>query len=159
MRAKQIASAIKSAKTEVKRTMERQRAASAALMSTQYIVTHIASMVLHFLADVQSKTPAQFWLSAYGGDEVTLTFYVTGVQSFKDPAIIKTCSFLEGIFDESATDDHASARNRDIRFRKGLGALRVNLALYADEESASCRRIEIGRKTVEQVEYKLVCEE
>lgn len=157
MRAK-ISSAIRTAKTEVRRTITRQREALSALAKHQLAVTQVAGMVLHFLDPAKART-AEFWLSTWGGEEVTLTFYVSGLDSFKDPAVVKACAFLNGIFEDCETTDCASARNRDVTFRGGMGPLKVKLALYADSESASCKRIEVGREYREEVQYKMVCED
>lgn len=157
MKAK-ISSAIRSAKSEVRRSITAYRSAMSALQAHEIIVAHLAGMVLHFLATAKCKSH-EFWLSAYGDSEVVLTFYMSGLESFKDPAIVKACAFLDGAFEDCRTEDYAASHNRDISFRGGMGPLRVKLALYADSESASCKRIEVGRSLREEVQYKLVCED
>lgn len=96
-----------------------------------------------------------------GTGDVSLGFSVTGLSSFKDPAILELIESLMGEGLEFNNHDYAAAINRafhgTMTTESGL-QIKVAIRAYVKDDSVSCRRIVKSSKFVEQYEFEIVCD-
>ena len=86
--------------------------------------------------------------------EPSISVYLWNLDSFKDERLT---TLLERLMDhgEPSTKEYAEALNKDFRF--DLGDAKVQICAYVRTDSATCRKIQIDTKTVEQPVYKIIC--
>lgn len=96
-----------------------------------------------------------------GSTEVSFRFSVSGLPSFKDPALVDLIESLMGHGFEFTNHDCAAAINRDFNghmtTESGL-KIDVYICAYVKNDSDVCRRVVKSSKTVEQFEYEIVCD-
>ena len=88
----------------------------------------------------------------------TVTFYVAGLDSFKDDRLVSMLWYL-GTLDgerEAKSEDYAQALNRTYRFQFDGFVIRVDATVKSD--SPICRKVVVGSKTEVVNEYKIVCD-
>ena len=81
----------------------------------------------------------------------TVTFYVAGLDSFKDERLVSMLWYL-GTLDgerEAKSEDYAQALNRTYRFQ---------FDATVKSDSPICRKVVVGSKTEVVNEYKIVCD-
>jgi hypothetical protein len=88
----------------------------------------------------------------------SVTFYVAGLDSFKDQRLESMLWFL-GSLDgsrDARTTDYAAALNRIYKFDFDGFLVRVDATVKSD--SPICRKVVVGSKTEVVNEYKIVCD-
>jgi len=115
--------------------------------------------ILTLLRGLKGKAETDVWISSHWQDQVQIGFTIQRVASFKDPALMAAFELAGTLCpDNHKTNDYAACLNRDFHFESPTMVLKF--AVYADDGSASCKRVEVGRKMVEreEIEYKIVCD-
>lgn len=157
MSTKQIAAnALREGMRSVQQTLSETRRSIATLREQRKALRMMMDTVLFFLTQMNHSS-LSVWVSAYGRKPV-VTFYVNGIDGFKDPHLAKAIEFLTVLCPDVETRDYAEAVNRDFHF-KGE-SFNASIAAYVKSDSDTCKRIEVSRKTVQrdEVEYKIVCD-
>lgn len=113
--------------------------------------------VLFFLTQM-NRSSLSVWVSDGYKAKPTVTFYMNGIDGFKDPNLARAIEFISILCPEAETRDYPEAINRDYSF-KGE-SFDVRIAAYVKNDSESCKRIEVSRKSVQrdEIQYKLVCD-
>jgi len=93
-------------------------------------------------------------------DSVRPTVYLTliNLDSFKDDRLVSRLWYLSNIDGarEARSTDYPASLNRDYRY--DMGDFQVLVSAYVRGDSATCRKVVVGRKTEVVNEYKIVCE-
>lgn len=145
---------MRDARATLARSAKRAVEAQKELRAVEPMFLMMISLIMFLFKDGK-KTPYVWVRNDY---QPTLTFMVEKLDSFKDPALIRAIETLAGFTGaELKSEDYPQSLNRDFLF-DGQG-YKVRLSAYADKDSASCKRVEIGRRTEEIVEYQLVCDD
>ena len=92
----------------------------------------------------------------YGGISTTY-IYITlfNLNGFRDERLTKTLDAMLAFTDTIKESESAQWHQKTYEAR--LGQVEIKVSAYVDEESETCKRVEIGRELVEQVKYKMVC--
>jgi hypothetical protein len=115
----------------------------------------------------QLLTPLLYILGALGNVRVELyagkpVVYISmfSLDSFKQTELVNAISYLTDVTEKSSgkisSEDWAAAVNRDFRFE--TENWRVCLNAYVKDDSPTCRRVVVGTKMVEQVQYEISCD-
>ena len=91
--------------------------------------------------------------ASYGEPDIHV--YLWKLDSFKDERLTTLLERLMDLADPEVRE-YPEALNKDYRF--DLGDARVHISAYVKSDSASCRRIQVDTKTVEQPVYKIICD-
>lgn len=91
--------------------------------------------------------------ASYG--EPSIGVYLWKLDSFKDERLTTLLERLMDLADPEVRE-YPESLNKDYRF--DLGDARVQISAYVKSDSASCRRIQVDTKTVEQPVYKIICD-
>jgi hypothetical protein len=122
-----------------------------------------AKQALSVKAMLRAKYASIFTGTAHDDTHISFSFalgephinvYLWGLDSFKDERLT---TLLERLLDHAEPDvkEYAEALNKDYRF--DLGDTRVQVCAYVKSDSATCRKVQIDTKTVEQPVYKIIC--
>jgi len=88
----------------------------------------------------------------------TVTFYVAGLDSFKDDRLVSMLWYL-GTLDgerDAKSEDYAQALNRTYRFQFDGFVIRVDATVKSD--SPTCRKVVISSELVKQDKYAIQCD-
>jgi len=88
----------------------------------------------------------------------SITFYVAGLDSFKDDRLVSMLWYLSTLDGEreAKSEDYAQILNRAYRFQFDGFNIRVDATVKSD--SPLCRKVVVGSKTEVVNEYKIVCD-
>jgi hypothetical protein len=105
-----------------------------------------------FAGTTHEETYVSFQV-ALGDPQIAV--YMWKLESFKDPRLT---TMLERLMEhgEPRMHEYPDAMNKDFIFE--LGDLRVRVNAYVKSDSATCRRIQVDTKTVEEPVYKIICD-
>jgi len=90
------------------------------------------------------------------------SIYITmyELDSLKQRELVAVLAYLtdeaEKLEGKIATQDWPAAVNRDFNFR--TSKWEVSVSAYVKDDSATCRRVVVGTKMVEQVQYEIACD-
>ena len=150
MRANQV---MREARAALARSAKRAVQARKELKAIEPTFLTMISLIM-FLFKGHDRTPIVWVRNDY---QPALTFMIEKLDSFKDPALIRAIETLAGFTGaELKSEDYPSSMNRDFLF--DAQGYKVRIAAYADRDSASCKRVEVARRTEEIIEYQLVCD-
>jgi hypothetical protein len=88
----------------------------------------------------------------------TVTFYVAGLDSFKDERLVSMLWYLSTLDGEreAKSEDYAQALNRIYRFQFDGFTIRVDATVKSD--SPTCRKVVISSELVKQDKYAIQCD-
>lgn len=146
--------AMRDARAALARSAKRAHEAQKELKAIEPTFLMLINLIM-FMFKSGNKPPLVWVRNDY---QPTLTFMIEKLDSFKDPALIRAIETLAGFTGaELKSEDYPSSFNRDFLF--DAQGYRVRLAAYVKNDSDSCKRVEIGRRTEEIIEYQLVCDD
>ena len=145
---------MRDARASLANSIKRTRKAQEELKAIEPTFLMIIGLMLFLFRD-SKKDPIVWVRNDY---QPALTFMVEKLDSFKDPALVRAIEVLAGFTGaEVKSEDYPQGLNRDFLF--DTGNYRVRLAAYVNSDSASCKRIEVARRTEEIIEYQMVCDD
>jgi hypothetical protein len=82
------------------------------------------------------------------------------LDSLKQRELVSLLAYLndeaEKLEGKTSTQDWAAAVNRDFKFE--TSKWEVSVSAYVKDDSETCRRVVVGTKMVEQVQYEIACD-
>lgn len=148
---KSAKAAVAAARGELTRSIASSRRAIHALRQQQTLVTLVFGMLDHLLGK-----HASYPYIYVDGQRPVVRFGVYDMPGFKDPVLERVHGFLLGLFPETSTNDYPEGLTRDYEYSGP--EMMVRFTVNVSAESETCRRVEIGRETVERVKYKIQCD-
>ena len=91
-----------------------------------------------------------------GYDKPTIYVHARGLESFKTGRIVGMLQVLEALGTAKSTEDWASSINRDFEYT--MSNYNVMFCAFVKEDSATCRKIEVGTETQTIVKYAIQCD-
>ena len=145
--------------SNIKANIARQRDVAKKILADKDKINAVATVVDSAIAGFEAAgCNVNRW---DGYTEVSFRFSVSGLPSFKDPALIDLIESLMGHGFEFTSHDCAAAINRDfsghMTTESGI-KIDVYICAYVKEGSDACRRIVKSVKYVEQFEFEIVCD-
>jgi len=141
---------IKSKQIEIKREKDKL----AALRASELSMTLLLAVLIEKLNSIELGG----WISSLGTDVEPRIYACLHVNAdgFKNPDVVRTLDFLTGEFPEVTSKDGDYSLSRCYKFRKEK--LTLDFTVYVNDDSPTCRRIEIGEETIKVKKYKIECD-
>ena len=95
------------------------------------------------------------WLDMWGTNPC-VTVSMRGLEGFKSPRLTKVLSLLEDLGELQRTEDWAQYLSRDYTYM--VGSVKVQICVYVENDSPTCRRVQIGTEVREVPKYKIECD-
>jgi hypothetical protein len=128
-----------------------------ALLKSGKVRTMLNKLLEPLVYAVGSAGTVQVWIS---GGMPFIHVYMYRLESFKQSQLMAA---LEYLHDKTAAldgnvncEDYAAAINRDYRFTTTKWT--ANISAYVKDDSPTCRKVVVGTKMVEQVQYEISCD-
>lgn len=136
-------------------TIESVRAGMANLRKNARLVNRLGRLSARI--DKPSDATSYVWSS---GSTIYLTVTLVDLDGFKSDklkSVLFSIAKLGVEFNKSTDRPESFQREYEGELRENGAVVRVSVTAYIKSDSPTCIRIETGRKTVEVVDYELVC--
>jgi hypothetical protein len=156
MNIKSTADIIGSAVASLDSSIRDAKARRAALKSgkSRAMLEKLLTPLLYILGDLGSIRIDSYRTSP--------SIYITmfDLDSLKQRELVTILAYLQDETDKlngkTTSEDWAAAVNRDFRF--ATDKWEVSVSAYVKDNSPTCRRVVVGTKMVEQVQYEIACD-
>lgn len=156
MNIKSAADVIGTAVASLDATIRDAKARRAALKSgkSRAMLEKLLTPLLYILGDMGSIRIDSYRTSP--------SIYITmfNLDSLKQRELVSLLAYLTDETDKLngkiTSEDWAAAVNRDFKFV--TDKWEISVSAYVKDDSATCRRVVVGTKMVEQVQYEIACD-
>lgn len=135
--------AITNAQREARAAYTRVKTLKAQRMALRRFAPLTAGLTLNELDICSGYTSIQLYITLFDLD------------GFKDARLTDVLGALYEMTD--TVDEQEVAQFHEKIYTADVDDVYIRIAAYVKEDSATCKRVEVGRELVEQVKYKMIC--